>query len=266
MTSFTLSVQGHAPIMGDIKLPAPPAPEPYRILRVPDEGRFMFLVEDYKTGPEKWDGKPRSLYLNYKKDPPYNGLPATIPMQKLFYALNEEWQQFLFALYYRACFNSLSLEDMMRGWRNTTRDAGGQFDRHTWNNVKDPEKVYTDYVQGLNLDSPYGDMEQQDLLFERNIVKVLGEDTKGNYIIETLDPLKPPPFVDDVWGKWWLVGWLTISTSFEIGEKEWVVLKWPWLRQFGTPYLVLGRGGTNKVPKYWCKPIENGAEYSPYSP
>ena len=39
----------------------------------------MFVLEDYKTA--RWEFKPRSVVLNYKKDPPYNGLPATVPMQ-----------------------------------------------------------------------------------------------------------------------------------------------------------------------------------------
>lgn len=244
-----------------------PRPEPYKVLTVPDDGnRYAWLVEDYKTGPEKWDGRPRSVYKNY--DPAnFSPLPATIPTQKLFYSLSEAWQITLKELMRLGCRGVLSDDELLAAWRKTTRDAAGQFDRHTWNNVKDPAKVYTDYVQRLNVPPSFteGDMAQQDLLFSRNIIKVIGEDARYLYY-ETLDVSIQPPDPEEIFGKWWLVGWLTQSTTRPIGDREWAHTRWPYFQGYGCPYLVLGRAGINKVEKYWCRDIEPGAEYSPYSP
>lgn len=245
----------------DVKASAPTMPEPYRVLRVPDEGRYMVLVDDWDTA--LWNFKPRSLYKNYKKDPPWNALPATVPTEKLFFALSEEWQWFYFDLIRRATFETMSNAALKDAYQKTVRDAGGWRDRHTWNNVDDPPKVYTDHVLGLNLFSRYGNAAQQDLLSSGNIVKVIGEE-KGRWLIETLDPFQSPPSVDEVWGKWWLVGFMTLS-GYNWETKERARLKWPFFNGYGGPHMNLGRGGTNLLEKYWTRPIANGAEFSLYA-
>lgn len=236
--------------------PTPPsAPAPITSIVVPDDGgRYMRLVDDWETA--LWNFRPRSLDKNYKKDPPLNALPATVPTRKLFYALNREWQFFYFELMRRATFGTMTDAELLDAYIPTTRDAGGWRDRHTWNNVKDPPKVYADYVLGLNLDSPYGDAAQQDLLSSANIVKVIGE-LNNDYIIETLDPFQPPPSVDDVWGKWWLVGFITLS-AYDFDTEEKARLKQPFFNGYGCPLMSLGKGGQNRVPKFWCKPVEGG--------
>lgn len=279
--------------------PPLPKPEPYRVLTVPnDGGRYMLLADDWDTA--QWDHKARSHFKGYKSDPPWNGLPATVQTQKSFYALNEQWQRFYFELCRLANGYSVPMEDMLNSYRNLTRDSGGWRDQHTWDHWRnerdkvphDKQKIFTDYVLGLNLPPAHneGDAEQQDLLSSGNIVKVLGE-INNDYIIETLNyvlydephpgasPVRvnsndtkyllDPPAVDDVWGKWWLVGWATVSgyrwaTDDLPAEKR--RMKWPRFGGYGCPLMFLGRDGKNRVAKYWCKPIANGAEFSPYMP
>ena len=147
--------------------------------------------------------------------------------------------------------------------------------------------LYTDYVLGYNLppDPTYGDAAQQDLLSSGNIVKVISA-SAGNaalrlasrllpsvfeldageptYTIETLDPFLPPPHIDDVWGKWWLVGWATLS-AYDWDRNVKARLKWPFFDGYGCPLMVLGKGGTNRVPQYWCAPVANGTELPLYT-
>lgn len=265
--------------------PPPSAPLPYKILTVPDDGRrYAFIVEDYKTGDNTdWGGLPRSLR---KGDG--GPLPATVPVDGLFYPLNEQWQRFHYELCREACFGVLSEEQMLFAYRRTFRDAGGWRDRHTYNDVKnDPPHLHTDYILGLNLPPSltYGDAAQKGLLNSRNIIHVIREDARWIYY-ETLNHtmydvptvgaspvsvnggtkyLIDPPSVEEVWGKWWLVGWMSQSTSVSIGDREWAHTRWPYFGGYGAPYLVLGRGGVNKVEKYWCVDIKPG-EFSPYNP
>lgn len=267
---------------------------------MPDDGRrYAWIVEDYKSGPETdWIDKPRSIVKNYKdaNQPLYNPLPATVQTQRIFYPLNEPWQRFLHAAMKRGSFNTMSEADYLLAWRKTTRDSGGQFDGHTWDTIDkrtDPAdlKIFTDYIQGLNLPPAhtYGDMMQQDLLFSRNIIRVTREEAGANGWVyyETLNHtmydspmpgtspvrvggrtkyLVDPPDLGAVWGNKWLIGWLTQSTTFELVKNtEWSHTRWPFFNGYGCPYLVLGRNGENRVRKYWTRPIPPGAEYSFYT-
>ena len=75
--------------------PPTPAPSPIRTITVPNDGaRYMRLVDDWET--EKWGFMARSKALGYKREPPWNALPATIPMRNSpdFMALSEAWQRF----------------------------------------------------------------------------------------------------------------------------------------------------------------------------
>jgi hypothetical protein len=166
------------------------------------------------------------------------------------------------------------MDVMLQGYRRTTRDSGGWRDRHTWNNVKDvldPDdptwlpKIFTDYVLGLNVppDFTRGDAAQKDLLSSGNIVKIIGQ-TASHYMIETLDPFLPPPSVDEVWGKWWLVGWATLS-AYNFDTNTRARLKWPFFDGYGCPLMSLSRDGINRVERFWCKPVENGAVINLYT-
>ena len=42
-------------------------------------------------------------------------------------------------------------------------------------------------------------------------------------------------------------------------------LRWPFFGGYGCPLMSLGRDGVNRVPKYWCKPIANGATFNLYT-
>jgi len=230
----------------------------------------MRLRDDWETA--LWNTSPRSRVLGYKANKetdPWNGLPATIPTLKLFYTLSEAWQRFYFELCWLANHRALTMDEMLFAYRHLTKDSGGWRDRHTWNNVKDPEKVFTDYVLEMNMPPAvnYGDAAQQDLLSSGNIVKVIGEGRvsgESAWKIETLDPSLPPPPIDEIWGKWWLVGWCTVSGyNWDTGAKA--RLKFPFFNGYGAPLMVLGRGGSNVVAKSWCEPIMNGTEYNLYT-
>ena len=270
---------------GKIASPPPPppvpGPTPMWTVKVPATGRFMRLVDDKDTA--KWGYVARSRAIGYKSDPDWNGLPATIPMQKRFHVLNEPWQLRYIELYHEVCFKSLPQADVIEAWRHTMKDSGGLCDQHTFDWVAKrglPAKLFTCHIQKLNLGSEYGDMQQQDLVFSGNIVKVIGEGagsaalrifarllprahelsglTGGEpyYTIETLNTKLPTPSVSELMEKPWLWGMLTSSGyNWETGESR--RMQWPWMKNFGVPYLVLGVDGSNRIPKFWCKEVKN---------
>ena len=279
--------------------PPPPKPEPpapYKILTVPNDGNtYMQLLDDWDTA--QWGYKPRSQAKNYKSDPDWNALPATVQTLKLFYPLNKQWQLFNYDLIRRANGYSLPADMMLEGYRKSFRDSGGWRDQHTYENWREDkanvprnkQHIYTDHVLGLNVPDEYtmGDAMQQDLLSSGNIVKVIGEGQllgKPAWVIETLNHtmydvptagaspvningrtkyLLDPPTIDDVWGKWWLVGFATSSGyNWTTGAKA--RLPWAYFGGYGMPLITLGKGGVNRVQKTWCKPIANGAQFSLY--
>jgi len=247
-----------------LNIQRPSLPLPLRGFTVPDDGaRYVQIKHDFETG--QWDFKPRAMVKNYKIDPPDNSLPDTVVMSQTFYPLSRDWQMFLFELMRRACFDSLDPSRLLHCWRWTTRDGAAQFDGHSWSD-NDADHLHADYIQGLNLGSRYGPLAQQDLHFGGNIARTLGDDGRGNYIIETLDLAKPPLPADTIFGQWHLVGWLTNSTVTELGAQYKCTGWWgeKFLDDFGVPFLVIGRDGKNLLPKTWAKPIAPGAEYSPY--
>ena len=269
MTNFVLTVQGMKPLTGEIAFPPPiPPPAPIRQITVPDDGfRYVQLVDDWDT--EEWGYMPRSKAKNYKIDPPWNGLPATVQTSKLFHKLRREWQLRYLELIRRSNAESVPLEVVLSDYENLTRDSGGWRDQHTWNNWRnerdnippDEQKVYTDWVLNKNIPPAwtYGDAMQQDLLSSGNIIRVIREDAaaSGYVYYETLNTKLPPPDPDKAFGDWALVGWCTVSAyNFDTGEKH--RFKWSRFGGYGCPLMHLGRDGINRVEKFWTRPVEPG--------
>lgn len=100
------------------------------------------------------------------------------------------------------------------------------------------------------------------------MVKVLR--TLGVYYeIEALDVLKAPPPLAEVISKPWLYFWCTQFGKFT-GSTRFPQIKNAnkvhGLPEAGTPSPLLSKGGTIKILKSSCVPLENGKPWSPYNP
>jgi hypothetical protein len=239
---------------------------------VPDTGTFMQVCHDYETA--LWNFQPRAFVIGWNKENnPQGAYPDTCVLPGLnpdeFYPLSFKWQRFWLEMMNRASYGLIPQAELVKRWATITSDGRALTDRHTWNWVKTGEpKLFIDYVQWLNLESPYGPMQQKSLTMGGNIVRVLGS-SGNNYVIEAFDLSVPPPLMDNVWGQWWLIHWGTQSTITPYGSR-WRITDWAWLNWegvgYGVPFMLISRDGTNLIPKDWCRPIANGAEYSPYIP
>lgn len=242
------------------------------VFKVPSSGTFMQLRHDFETAD--WDFKPRAYTLGTSKLNPYGAYPDTVPLDGIrpddFYPLNEQYQRLWFNMMDRASNYNIPHDDLIDKWAVITSDGRALTDKHTWNWAKAGEpKLFTDYIQRLNLNSEYGDMQQKSLSMGGNIVKIIG--TYNDYfIIETIDITETtPPILNDIWGKHWLVHWGTQSSIRTYGD-TWQITDWSWLNwndvSYGVPFMLIGIDGKNLVKKNWCKPIQNGTSFSPYIP
>lgn len=232
-------------------------PQPLRRFTVPKRGEFFQILHDFETA--EWGHRPRSVVLNYKKDPPLNPLPDTayLPGCKPadFVPLPSEWQMFWFDLLRLACNKTLSDEELIRRWANLTKDGRAFTDRHAVQNG------FRDYIQGLNVGAK--PISHKSLSTGGNIVKKIGVDG-GKILVEALDLSKPPPRAEDVWGKWYLIHWATQSTVEKLPSGKYRIVRFPQLGSWGTPFPLVSFNGVNKIEPAWTKPIENDSEYSPY--
>jgi hypothetical protein len=250
--------------------PLPP-PDTGSGFTVPAAGRFVQIRHDWET--THWDERPRCYSVYGESMPasnPNGQLPDTVYMPGCkavgdFLHLTEARQNLWFDLMSRATDDTWGFPELAIAWLNVTQDGKAMTDDHSWSHNEsrntDPSKMFREYITGKNLTTNDRDMAIKSLHMGGNIAKVIGEDGAGNWLIETLNfsPGVIPPSVDDVWEKPWLFGWLTQST------KDAKAIDWPQLGPHGVPFPVIGLNGVNKLPKAWTKPIENGAEYSPYS-
>lgn len=248
-----------------------------RVNRVPDTGNFVQIKHDWETA--EWNYKPRGvtkygLYLNkptglYEGMPaknPYATLPDTVPMNGLksigdFAPMDDTWQNFWFDLMNIASQYTYSFPDLAAAWLDVTQDGKGWTDDHAWSHNesqnKDSTKMFREYIVGKNPTNPK-DMAIKSLHAGGNIAKVLDDD--GAYwLIETLDPFKPPPDPEWAWARPWLTPWLT-----QTAVNPTRAIDWGQLGVYGVPFFTVGIGGVNRVEKAWCKPIANGVEYNPY--
>lgn len=254
----TIAVEG-----GSIATP----PDPINTIVVPSDGfQYWQGLHDYETAA--WEYKPRSIKLNYKKDPPYNALPEMIPLKLVapdgsidkgeFTDLNEAWQWFWFDLLVKSCGGTKSDAEMKQIWYDVTVQSRGLTDNHS------RETGYTDYVLGVNLDAnrPMG---IKALSSGGNMAKQLSK--YGTQItIEALDTRKAPPKVDDIWGDWSLIWWATEETTVQRPDKTWMVGRWSYLKPFGVPFPVVSGSGKLIADASRFDKVDAGRTISPYNP
>ena len=262
----------------NVSITVGPTPPPTRVLRVPSTGTFVQVKHDWET--EHWSNKPRGvtvyglkfnsttgMYEGMPSDNPFATLPDTVPMPGLksqgdFMPMNEEVQNFWFDLMSLAAENTWGFPELSMAWLNTTQDGKAMTDDHSWShnesNNTDLTKMFREYITGRNLTTNMKDMAIKSLHMGGNIAKVIGTDTAGNWLIETLD-FSHLPDAEEAWSKPWLTPWLT-----QTAVNPTRAVDWPQLGEYGVPFPLVGIDGVNKLPKSWAKPISNGVEYNPY--
>lgn len=262
-------------------------------LTVPD-GTFGRVLHDFELS--EFGFKPRQLAIpNYKKVP----VPATRMLWGRyndriydFVPFAKEWQYWLLDLldyttdkrlprgeveyYYtveagkeirgsQTPYSFVKYTDGSLLWAYSNLIA----DHRSFTDTQAPENGRADYVTGRNVNSkPYS---WKCLVTTGNIVKILG--TWGeHYVIEALDLLKPPPPVEQVHDKPWLIHWATEQGLNQIGSR-WTVARYPQVKvacrengmeESGTPFPVASMGGTNLIKKSHVRIVSG--RYSPYVP
>jgi hypothetical protein len=142
-------------------------------------------------------------------------------------------------------------------------------DHRSFTDTQAPENNRADYVTGRNVtQKPYS---WKCLVTTGNIVRILGL-WNEYYIIEALDLLKPPPPVEEVHNKSWLIHWATEQGLTKIGSR-WTVARYPQIKvacrvngmeESGTPFPLASMGGTNLIKKSHVRIVSG--KYSPYVP
>mgnify|MGYP001590733052 CR=1 FL=1 len=237
-----------------------PAPAPVHTYTVPSAGEFFITRHDYQRAD--WEYKPRSIKLNYKKNPPECALPETVylPGNKPsdFVPMSREWQMFWFELLNLASQGSKTREELFAAWEDLTVQGRAFTDFHS------VAYGFTDYILGRNLGGAKGPMQHKSLSCGGNIVRKIGVHSSGKYIIEALDLSKPPPDPAETLSKNWLVHWAPQETVVHLPDGTWRVSRFPQLAPYGTPFLVVSLNGTNLIERAMVESIKNGAMYSPY--
>ncbi len=231
-----------------------------QLWRVPAVGEFLITRHDYQRAD--WGYKPRSIKLNYKRNPPECALPETVPLPGNkptdFVPLSREWQIFWFELLNLTSNGTKTREQLFAAWESLTVQGRAFTDFHS------VSYGFTDYILGRNLTGTKGPLQHKSLSCGGNIVKKIGVHSSGKYIIEALDLSKSPPDPEEALSKNWLVHWATQETVIKLPDGTWRVTRFPQLAPYGTPFLVVSLNGTNLIERVMVNTIANGATYSPY--
>jgi GH25 family lysozyme M1 (1,4-beta-N-acetylmuramidase) len=223
----------------------------------PATGNYAQVVHDYEIG------EPRSITLNYKKDPPANALPETFELlnpKEGFFPLSDAWQLWWYSLLRVASYNLIPDEELREAWRSLTEDSRAFTDHHSRVNG------FTDYVLGINLYAKKP-MMIKSLTTGGNLVKILSR-SGTRFTIECLNFSKAPPPVEDVWlKKPWLYQWATSESVLKLPDKSFRVLSFPQLHSYnGTPVPVGSFDGTQIIDRKFIKLLQNGKTYHIYNP
>lgn len=228
---------------------------------VPSAGTYYRTLHDFEA--KHWDYKPRSITLNYKSDPPSNALPETVPLEwnkswgtrTDFFPLNEAWQNWL-------CFDlmghahpSYSRDELKALWKAVTGPSVAFTDRHS---IKDG---FCDYVNGINIGGK--PIAWKNITTGGNLL-LMRQKVSGAVVFEALDIAKPPPPIESVWGKPWLVHWATEETTLALENNRWRVSPFP--QAPGVPIPLLARGGLGSISDFRVVLMKNGTQFSPYVP
>jgi hypothetical protein len=244
--------------MSVIRIELNKTPTPIKNYVVPNDGIYLQVKHDFET--EDWQYKPRSIILNYKKEPPLNPLPDTayLPGCKPndFVPLSKEWQFFWFDLLRLASNGTKTQPELLIAWEDLTKQGRAFTDFHS------TAYGFTGYVLGINLNSN-SPIQHKSISCGGNIVKKVGTDG-GKILIKALNLSNPPPKAEDVWGKWHLIHWATQSTIQEISDGAYRVVRFPQLGSWGVPFPLVSLNGINKIDPSWTKPLSGGQVISPY--
>jgi hypothetical protein len=266
-------------------------------LTVPnDGGRYGRVKHDFELA--EYGFKPRQLETginvkypipqNRRTRPMYNGRVydyVNVPEEHQWFL----WELFKFALEYRVPDGKIEDKTwvkMIKGYPvvfNTytpgsiTEAYGSMIERsRDFTDAKAVEDGFADYPTNRNMGKP--PWNWRCISHGGNLVKIIGE--YGNYyIIEAIDLLKPPPKVEDVFYKHYLIQWATEITTVELpqlnGKRRWVVSSFPQIKNacrqnglpdMGTPFPLWSLGGENRILKEFVIPLKNGDNFSPYVP
>jgi GH25 family lysozyme M1 (1,4-beta-N-acetylmuramidase) len=236
-------------------------PSAIHTFTVPAVGEFFITRHDYQRAD--WGYKPRSFALNFKRNPPECALPETVYLPGCkpddFVPLSRAWQEFWFELLNLASEKSKTRVELLTAWEDLTAQGRAFTDLHS------TMYGFTDFITGRNLGGGKGPIQHKSLSCGGNIVKKIGVHSSGKYIIEALDLSKPPPDPGETIQKPWLVHWGTQETVIPLAGGSFRVSRFPQLAPYGTPFLLVSRGGTNLIERGMVEGIRNGATYSPYT-
>lgn len=254
-------------------------PPPIRKFTVPATGSFYLTRHDYEREDMRYTGKyengpityivknemvPRSISMQFKKNPPECALPETVylPGNKPndFVPLSAPWQEFWLEVMDLASGKTLTRAELLTAWEDLTKQGRAFTDFHS------VEYGYTDFILGRNLFSTKGPIQHKSLSCGGNLVKRIGVHSSGKYIIEALNLSKAPPDPAETLRKPWLIHWANQETVLRLTDGTWKVVDFPQLRPYGTPFLVVSSTGTNLIEPSMVKPVSNGSVFSPYNP
>jgi hypothetical protein len=238
-----------------------------RRFTVPDDGYvYMQVKHDFETG--FWENKPRAFSINGwdSEANPQGGFPDTFPCETVGgtrerVRLTEPFQVLWFDLLRLASKNTIPNDILKERWAEITEHGRALTDFFA------VQQGYRDYVLGKNLNAK--DIQQKTLTMGGNIVRIIGSN-ETHWYIEAIDASQPAPEAKDIINKPWLVHWGTQSTIEKLEDGGYLVTDWGQLNygddHYGVPFMLISPDGRLQIRKEFLKPIENGAEYSPYSP
>lgn len=249
--------------------PAPPVVIPPEV-----RGKLYVLLHDYQVDDLNFtpylprvcnsDGTP-----NLINGQPY-GLPET---EKCYIAqweeMTEPWQWFWFDLLKRACPSTWTDAQVKSAWANLTHGARAFTNKHGWNDG------YQDYINHVN--PGVEGMKQENVTTCGNVVLAAGEPiTKGGKLvlpIVTLDRLKPPPAIEDVADKPWLIHTATICRPEHVDitpipdapNGTFSVIQFPQAGGNDVPVPLVTTGGLNYIVMRRLRKLADGEPIpSPY--
>ena len=255
-------------------------------LTVPDAGQFVQIKHDYEV-----IGYPRQRDWGIKYP-----IPAMMNDVRLMYLsrsydyvrLERAWQFWFRNLWSWSVWHAAPMGQWEGQYKNASNPTM-TFDRYTAGSLlwyyaemiqdarshTDADSVeggFADYVTERNVNAkPYSWLCKTTT---GNILKVIGNEGMF-WRVEALDLATPPPALDTILNKPWLLHWATEQSMSLRPNGTYVVDGYPQaeavakllgMPRTGTPIPNVSLGGSYLIEKSVCKPLVNGASYTPYNP